>query len=212
MAGSAPPFRHGSGRRAVGLHSRAVRLGTLILPVAALALLSTMFLLARSVNPDDAIPFAAVDVSDRARDRQLTTPRFAGVSTKGTAFDLSARQARPDPEDPRRMSAEAPNLVLGDDAAGLTTIVSDAGEVDTGARTILLEGDVRIETSTGYDLRTSRMQGSLGRLDVTAPQEVRGTGPLGRLRAGSMRLDEDAAGTPRMVFTSGVDLLYVPPT
>lgn len=208
MAGSARPLRH----RAGGLHSRAVRLGTLILPVAALALLSTIFLLARSVNPDDAIPFAAVDVSERARDRQLTTPRFAGVSTKGTAFALSAREARPDATDPRRMSADAVRLELGGDATGRATVVSDAGEVDTAARTVLLDGDVRIETSSGYDLRTERMQGSLGRLEVVAPQEVRGTGPMGRLRAGAMRLDEDAAGAPRMVFTGGVDLLYLPPT
>ena len=45
------------------LHSRVVRLATIILPVAALALLSTVFMLARTVDPSDAIPFAEVDVS-----------------------------------------------------------------------------------------------------------------------------------------------------
>ena len=211
MAGTAPRAAT-SRRRAEGLRSRAVRLAALVLPVAALALLSTMFLAARGVNPDDAIPFAAVDVSERARDRQLTAPRFAGVSSRGTPFALSARQARPDMADPRRMSAEAPRLVLGDDAAGRASVVARAGEVDTGARTIRLEGDVRIDTTTGYALRTERLDGALGRLDLTAPGEVRGTGPLGRLRAGAMRLDEDAAGAARMVFTGGIDLLYVPPT
>lgn len=199
-------------RRARGLHSRAVRLGTLLLPLAALALLSTMFLLARSVNPDDAISFAAVDVSERARDRQVTAPRLSGVSDRGTAFDLAAREARPDADDPRRMSGTALRLVLDGQARDRATIVADAGEVDTGARTIALEGDVHIETSTGYDLETARMDGSLGRLEVVAPEEVRGTGPLGELRAGAMRIDEDAGGAARMVFTGGVNLLYLPPT
>lgn len=199
-------------RRAGGLHSRAVRLATLVLPLAALALLSTMFLLARSVNPDDAIPFAAVDVSERARDRQVTTPRLAGVSGRGTAFDLAAREARPDATDPRRMTGEALRLVLDGKTGGQATLVADAGEVDTGARTIALEGNVRIETSTGYTLETPRMNGSLGRLEVTASEGVRGTSPLGRLRAEAMRLDEDISGAARMVFTGDVELLYVPPT
>ncbi len=198
--------------RAEGLRSRAVRIAALLLPVAALALLSTMFLLANRVNPDDAIPFAAVDVSERARDRQLTRPRFAGVSSRGTPFALTAERARPDAADPRRMSAQAPRLVLGTGEADRATVAAEAGEVDTGARTIALAGDVRIDTATGYALRTAAMEGTLGRLRVVAPGEVRGTGPLGRLRAGAMRIDEDAAGAVRLVFTGGVDLLYLPPT
>ena len=198
--------------RAGGLHSRAVRIATIVLPLAALAVLSTMFLLSRRVDPGAALPRAGVDVSERARDRQVTAPRLSGVSSRGTAFALAAREARPDAADPRRLAAEDLRLVLGDDASGRATIVAAAGEVDTDARRLRLEGDVRITTSTGFDLRTGRLDGSLARLDVTAPGEVRGTGPLGRLRAGSMRIDEAPGGAPRLVFTGGVDLLYLPPT
>lgn len=199
-------------RRAPGLRSRAVRLGTVVLPVAALLLLSTIFLLARRVNPDDAFPLATVDVSERARDRQLTGPRFTGISREGTAFALSADRARPDADDPRRMTAQAVRLVLDGSGGGRADIVAATGRVDTAGRAVTLDGDVRIVTSTGYDLETDRLSGSLERMEVIAPQQVRGTGPLGTLSAGGMRIDEDAAGAPRLVFTGGVVLLYLPPT
>lgn len=194
------------------LHSRLVRLATLILPVLALALLSTLFLVARRVNPDDAIPFADVDVSMRARDQQLTMPRFTGLSQGRTAFDLSARTARPDAADPRRMSADVLRLILRDPGGGRTTVTSEAGDIDTAERDIVLTGDVRVVTSTGYELRTERLEGSLGRLSVVSPGNVTGSGPLGTLRAGTMALGEDGDGVATLLFTNGVDLLYVPPT
>lgn len=212
MEAAATPTTPRRPRRSRGLHSRIVRLGTVILPLAALALLSTMFLLARRVDPDDAARFASVDLSERARDRQLTLPRFAGVSNEGTAYALSAQTARPDADDPRRMSADAVHLLLDSTGGGQTSIVAQAGRVDTAERSVRLDGDVRIETSTGYTLTTERLEGTLGHLDIFAPQEVRGTGPLGDLRAGSLRLDEDASGEAQMLFTGGVDLLYRPPT
>ena len=197
-------------RSAEGWHTRLVRLGRLVLPVLALVLLSTVFLLARSVDPEDAIPFADVDVSERARDRQLTAPRLSGVSTDGVAFDLSARLARPETEDPNRMTADTVRLVLTGD--GQATVTADNAHVDTRARNLRLDGDVRIDTSTGYRVQTDRLEGSLGHLRIVAPGEVTGEGPLGQLRAGAMTISEDAEGGTRLLFNGGVDLLYTPPS
>ncbi|WP_371155948.1 LPS export ABC transporter periplasmic protein LptC [Jannaschia sp. 2305UL9-9] len=193
-------------------HTRLVRGARVVLPVAAIGLLSTLFLLARSVNPDDAIPFAEVDVSMRARDQQLTMPRFAGVSRDGTEFAMTADLARPDADDPRRMTAQAVMLTLRDTSEATAQMTADTAEVDTAARQLTLEGDVRIETSTDYRLLTTRLQGTLGSLNIRATEGVTGDGPLGTLRAGAMYLNEDEDGAQRLLFTGGVDLLYVPPT
>lgn len=193
-------------------HTRLVRGARVVLPVAAIALLSMLFLLARSVNPDDAIPFAEVDVSVRARDQQLTMPRFAGVSRDGTHFALTADLARPDADDPRRMTAEVVMLTLRDQAEATAEMTARTAEIDTATRHLTLDGDVQIETSSGYSLTTSRLEGTLGSLDIRATDGVTGDGPLGTLRAGAMYLNEDEDGAQRLLFTGGVDLLYVPPT
>ena len=49
------------------LHSRLVRVLKIALPLIALLLLSTLFLFSRKINPEDAIPYASVDVDDRLR-------------------------------------------------------------------------------------------------------------------------------------------------
>ena len=192
-------------------HTRIVRGAKVVLPLMALAILSLLFLLARRVDPAGAIPIGEVDVSERARDLQLTMPRVSGVSSEGTVYQLTSDAARPDPSDPRRMTLGPLRLDLGDGPGGAARVTSQAGEVDTGARRVVLDGDVRMDTTTGYALRTGRLEGTLGQLDVIAPGEVRGAGPLGDLRAGAMRLREDAEGRRTLVFSRGVELVYTPP-
>ena len=47
------------------LHSRLVYWLKITLPLVALMILSSVFLLSRSIRPEDAIPFAEVDIADR---------------------------------------------------------------------------------------------------------------------------------------------------
>ena len=192
-------------------HTSLVRGARVLLPVAALALMSTLFLVAERVDPDDAIPFAEVDVSMRARDQQLTAPRFAGLSHGGAAFALTAERAMPDAEDPRRMTAEAVSLDLAGPSDATSELRADRALVDTGTRRLALEGNVRLVSSTGYAMRAPRVEGMLDRLDLRAEGGVTGDGPLGRIRADRMRLTEDAGGAQRLLFAGGVELLYTPP-
>lgn len=200
------PFEH--------LRSRVVRAATILLPVVAILLLSMLFIVARQVNPD-GVQVDSVDISERAQSRQLTMPRFTGVTRDGTTFDLSARTALPDMEDPRRMTADALRLVLGDaadpDGTRWATLIADMGEIDTADRTAILTGDVRIETSTGYRLRSQRLDGTFAAFEIVSPGPVDGDGPLGTLQAGGMRLSE-TDGRQTIVFTDGVELVYTPPT
>jgi lipopolysaccharide export system protein LptC len=196
-------------RQAGGLRSRVVAVAKVALPILALALLSTVFLMAQRVDPDAAIPFADVDVAMRARDQQLTEPRVSGVSADGTAFRLHAAAARPDPGDPRRLSADVLTLRL-DGAGGTVAAEAMRGAVDTAARSVELEGGVRIETSRGYRLETERLEGTLGALDVRSPGPVRGEGPPGTISAGAMTVAAGPDGAPVMRFTGGVELVYLP--
>nr|WP_232014486.1 hypothetical protein [Cereibacter sphaeroides] len=77
------------------LHSRLVSWLKVVLPLAALAILSTLFLVARTINPDDAIPYADVDVADRVREPRITAPTWAGITSDGAALSVEAAAARP---------------------------------------------------------------------------------------------------------------------
>ncbi len=58
-------------------YSRVVAWLKVLLPVIALVLLSTMFLISRTIDPSRAIPFANVDVEGMVRDQRISAPAFS---------------------------------------------------------------------------------------------------------------------------------------
>ena len=75
-------------------HSRVVGWLKVALPLAALAILSTLFLLSDRIDPEDALPYAEVDVEDLAREPRMTAPTYAGMTTDGAALTLTATEAQ----------------------------------------------------------------------------------------------------------------------
>jgi len=78
-------------------YSRVVAWLKVIFPLSALALLSTLFLFARSIDPEQSIPFADVDVKELAREPRITAPEFSGMTADGAAITISAATAKTDP-------------------------------------------------------------------------------------------------------------------
>ncbi|MGB4909398.1 MAG: hypothetical protein WBP15_12770, partial [Tabrizicola sp.] len=82
----------------VDRHTRLVGWLKVALPLTALAILSTLFLVARRIDPEAALPYAEVDVEDLAREPRMTAPTYAGTTEDGAALTLSADEARPEAE------------------------------------------------------------------------------------------------------------------
>ena len=61
-------------RAALDGWSRLVAALKVLLPLAALAILSTLFLVSNRINPEDALPYADVDVEARLREPRITAP------------------------------------------------------------------------------------------------------------------------------------------
>ena len=72
------------------MRSRLIAWLRVLLPLAALAILSTLFLLGRTPDPDDALPYAEVDAEDMVRDPRMTRPEFAGVSKSESEVTVTA--------------------------------------------------------------------------------------------------------------------------
>ena len=191
-------------------YSRVIACLKVLFPLAALAILATLFLLSRSVDPTATIPFAEADMADRLRDQQVTAPFFSGTTPKGDEIIFTASVVRPAlfgrPAEAENVSAR---LTLADGVR--ITLDADQGQVDVGSDTATLIGDVRIASSAGYQLRTEKMTASLSGLEGEAPNPVAGTAPFGTLDAGGMRMGSKVPDGPvHIVFHSGVKLIYDP--
>jgi lipopolysaccharide export system protein LptC len=193
------------------LHSRIVAWAKIILPLAALMILSTLFLFARAIDPEDAIPYADVDVAERIREPRLTAPTYSGVTSDGSAVTFQALEARPASGDsPARAEVMAVRVTTPD--GGQADLSSAFGTLNTDAGLLTLAGGVTLTTSTGYRVETEAMEARLDRTGLMARSDIRAMAPMGQITAAGMTL-QPVPDTDQyvMVFTGRVQLTYTPP-
>jgi lipopolysaccharide export system protein LptC len=193
-------------------HSTAVAWLKIALPLLALAILSTLFLVARTVDPSDAIPFAEVDVEDRIREPRLTQPTWAGVTDDGAALTITAADARPEQAQGNGASATQLVVDLQSPDGGRARLIAAQGVLEADKDVLTLSGGVDLTTSTCYAVTTQAMTAALDRTSIVSRTAVAGTGPAGRINAGAMQITAvaDAPGQYLLVFNEGVRLLYQP--
>jgi len=177
----------------------------------ALAVLSTLFLVADRIDPDDALPYAEVDVEDLAREPRMTMPSYAGTTSDGAALSLTAEEARP-AGDGSPAGALGLRLELLTPDGGRTELLAASAAMDETARELVLSGGVTVTTSTGYQLETAEIAAKLDRSGLESRAPVTATGPAGRISADGMtfRQDIQTPGTYLLVFIGTVRLVYLP--
>ncbi len=189
-------------------HSRLVGWLKILLPLAALGLLSSMFLLNLGPDADGAIPFA--EIEELAREQIISQPYFAGVADDGSIVTISAKAAQPDLEGGLFVDTLAAEVTATDGSN--VTLRAGSGSILNGGRTAQLDGLVRMETSTGYQLETTGLIAGLdtGRVETIGP--LQGRAPFGELSAGHLTVETppEGDGGTRLLFTDGVRLLYQP--
>jgi lipopolysaccharide export system protein LptC len=190
-------------------HSRLVFWLKITMPIAALAILSTLFLFARHIEFDGNLPYAEVDLDTLARDPRLKNPEFATMTADGAAVTLAAATARPGAEAGDPVAVEDVVALYERAAGARLSVKADAGIYDQTQALLTLTGNVLLATSDGYRLSADRLRSALGRTEVTADGHVKGLAPLGDIEAGTMRLTGQESGH-RLVFNGGVRLLYRP--
>lgn len=187
------------GRRRVVLWLRV------ILPLAALAILSTLFLLSRRAEPDAAIPYVQDDGEAEARAPGITGPRFSTVTADGAVVTFRAGRFNPGQGGG---TARQPVLAWRTRDGLRTTLSAGTGQQDGGH--IVLGGGVDMALSSGWTLRAPQVEADTAASRLTAPGPVAVTAPFGRLDAGGMVLEADAGAGQVLELNRGVRLIYRP--
>ena len=208
MIACAPGWRDVA--RADDAYSRLVAWLKILLPIAALAILSTLFLLSHSIDPMQAVPYADVDIEDLMREPRITAPNYAGVTGDGTAIQISAETARPDPAHPARVAASVLTAEIETPDGVATSISADHGGIDGDAGQVTLQGSVLMTNSLGYRITAASLSLGLDQTSLRADAGIAADGPFGRITAGQMVLNRSDDGTYVLVFNGGVKLLYDP--
>jgi lipopolysaccharide export system protein LptC len=190
-------------------YSRLVGILKVALPIVALALLSTLFLLSDRIEIGSSIPFAEGEITERVDAQQVTGPVFAGATSSGDLITFKADQLVQDGSDGNRAVNVSARVTFTN--GGQVAMVSDSGTFHIETDEARMKGNVLIESSTGYVMRTDLITAQLSELEVIAPGEVRATGPAGDLTAGAMEITtRGEGGNAQLLFTGGVKLVYDP--
>lgn len=196
--------------QSIASYSRVVAWLKILLPLSALALLSTLFLFSRSIDPEQSIPFADVDVKQLAREPRITAPEFAGMTADGAAITISASTAKTDPSNLENATIDRLFAEFQTPDGAEVTAQANQGAIED-ARIARLEGDVHIQTSSGYRISTDELLSDLDKTLISSGGPVTATGPLGEIQAGKMIVNiQNQTGTSMLVFKNGIKVLYDP--
>jgi lipopolysaccharide export system protein LptC len=195
----------------VDRYSRTVAWLKVSLPLLALVILSTLFLISRVVEPTATIPFADAEVQMRLARQQVTGPYFSGVSSDGDQIEIYAevfsaaggREGENSIQDVRLSVRFADGLQA--------RLVADKAIVNIAEDISRLDGHVRFETSDGYALSGDHFDVRMSSPEISASETIVGKTPAGSVTAGSMHIAKPRNnGSIRLVFTNGVKVLYNP--
>ncbi len=194
------------------LRSRIIAWLRVLLPLAALASLSSIFLIQRQSDPDAAIPYAEVDAVAMAREPRINNAEYSTVTGDGTHLTLTADTARPlapDTSGGGGTAAQAARLIWRA-PEGLAADIS-AGEARIDGDMLYLNDGVRMTTSTGWLLTGPRFNAETDRSTLVSDGPVTGFGPLGRIDAEAVAITPQPGGKDHLLnLSGGVRLLYQP--
>lgn len=192
-------------------YSRLVTWLKIGLPLLALALLSTLFLVARTIDPEQGLPFADIDVAGYAREQRVGNPTFAGVTQDGASVVVRAASAKADPDNADILNADTLSAKIGTPDGGEVSFSAPAAAIDGENQRIELAGGVHLNTSSGYTVTTDRLAATLDQTHLQTEGAVHADGPVGTLDAGQMTLQLDqSTGGYVLVFNKGIKLVYTP--
>ena len=192
-------------------YTRLVSWLKVLFPLVALALLSTLFLLSRGIDPGQSIPFAEKEIQERLRDQQITAPFFTGATAQGDELTFYADVLTTPDGKIGSNKAENVRVTITTTQGTSYRLQSNAAEIDLATNRAELTDDVVIMTSTGYRLTSDLMTSGLSSLDVESPGPVYGTAPEGTLEAGAMTVTQPQnGGATQLFFTNRVKLIYKP--
>jgi lipopolysaccharide export system protein LptC len=188
------------------LYSQFVGFLKITLPLAALALMSTVFLFPRAPTQDSAVPYA--EIEEIAREPRLSGAQVSGVADDGSVIQLTAETARPLGDvllvETMSASIDAVDGIHIDIRAG-------QGEINNATRIVRLTGLARIETSNGYEMETAGITANLTTGQITSVGALEIQAPFGSLTAGQMIIETpEGMDGQVMLFQNGVRLVYTP--
>ena len=180
-----------------------------LLPIAALGMLSTIFLFSGKIDVTKSLPYAELNVAEIVREQRITKPYFTTISENGTEVALSAAYASADPNITGIYNVSEPSIVLKSTTGRRTQITAGFGKMNSTSQHAIVSQGVNVTAAPGFWFRTNDLYVDFEQATVKSKGLFEGVTPIGALKAGKVFI-QMAADDRQIVFTNGVQLIYQP--
>ncbi len=196
-------------------YTRFIKVLKYVLPVVALGLFVSIFTFSKKDAIRDGLIFTTAEMADLATGQKITKPHFAGVTSNGEAFTLSAKQALPDAPKPSRILLEFPSAQFNTSKGLAITSKATTGVLDIKGKSATLTGDVSLVISNGYTARSEEISIDFQTGNARSLGRIIAEGPTGSIEAGGLEARQNLDSVPEggqavLLFTGGVKLVYIP--
>jgi lipopolysaccharide export system protein LptC len=195
------------------LHSRIVGILKVGLPLVALGMLASIFLVQTDDRLAGDLVFSRGDIAALGEGLRITNPTFTGTTRGEDRFRFTAALIVPDAAPPERAKITELSGEVELHGGPVVGLEADAGDLHIPTQRLDVAGNVRLRTSEGYRINAEQATLDLKTGSIVAGNAVETTGPLGRIDSGSLTVEPAAADgeVRRFSFANGVRLIYEPP-
>lgn len=199
----------------IDYYSLFVSFAKVILPLGALAILSSLFLFSNIIDPTIGAKLIEGRLQEFIKKERITRPHFEGMTVDGIAIQLSAESASPrvgggifDAEKiDAQVELEDGTLVAFQATRGLLNALNHQADLTDG---------ILLTSSDGNHAKTHGLSFATNRFEVHSQGSVTADIPLGKIYAGEFDMRQEPSEDPEVKsgyvlnFKKGVKLIYDP--
>jgi len=188
-------------------YSRMVAWLKILLPLIALGVLGTVFLLNKDDSFNPGFTFSRADIETLEKGSFIKNPQINGITQKGEPFRLLADEIRPLDTDNSLVVITNLDVEFQFSSGTWAKVMSESALMDVPAQTVWFESGGRLETSDGNVavVDTLHLLMASGELQGTG---IVADGPLGRVSAENFRIESNEGEKRVLWFENNVRMLY----
>lgn len=190
-----------------GNYSRFVGWMKIILPVAALFIVSTVIVYSTLDGAKDRVALNIEEIKEVGEDLQMTQPKLTFTDKKARDYLVVAETAVQSPGQQDVWDLKDIDADLTPQGGGWIKLTSTSGVLNSQQEILDLMGVVDVTSHDGYEFHAVTAKVNFGDGTVISKDPVKGDGPGGAITADSFRIFD---GGNRIEFTGDVKLRVLP--
>lgn len=171
-------------------YSRLVGWLKVILPVAAVAIVISMFAYSALLDFGENTTFTVSEIERSGNELKMSQPRLTFLDKKEQEFVVTAATATQIGDRPNVWFLNSIVADMKPVDGGWMQLLSTEGELDSDAELMDLSGVIQVYTHDGYEMHATTANVNFGTGAVISKTPVQGKGPRAKLSAESMEIDE----------------------